>query len=246
MKRPAPPISAPPADQPIPAQVRWALGWLKAHSTKATRDGMARYAIPSDRAFGVTVKDLKALGKILGRHHALALALWKTGWYEARMLTAFVGDPDQITAPQMDRWCKDFDSWAICDTLCFNLFDRTPHAWSKVAAWSRRRAELEKRTAFALLWSLALHDRQATDARFLAGLTLIERAASDDRNFVKKAVGMALKAIGRRSRPLHAAATAVATRLAPSPDPSARWIGTDALRELAARKPATAPRAPSR
>ena len=115
-------------------QVQWVLKWLKAHSTKATLDGMSRYAIPSDKAFGVAMKDMKALGKKLGQNHALALALWETGWYEARMVTSFVADPSAITAAQMDRWCKDFDNWAYCDTLSFNLFDRTPHAWAKVEA----------------------------------------------------------------------------------------------------------------
>jgi 3-methyladenine DNA glycosylase AlkD len=219
----------------VEAQVRAALDWLKAHATRSTLEGMARYAIPSDRAFGVAMKDMKALGKQLGRNHPLALALWKTGWYEARMLTAFVADPAQLTAAQMDRWCQDFDNWAYCDTLCFNLFDRTPHAWKKVTSWSRARGEFQKRTAFALLWSLALHDRTAPDARFLEGLALIEEAADDDRNFVKKAVSMALKAVGKRNAALAKAAMASAARLAQSPEDSARWIGKDALRELRSR-----------
>jgi 3-methyladenine DNA glycosylase AlkD len=82
-------------------------------------------------------------------HHPLALALWDTGVYEARMLCSFVDDPALITPAQMDRWCHDFDNWAICDTMCFNLFDRTPHAWAKVTQWSRKRNEFAKRTAFA-------------------------------------------------------------------------------------------------
>jgi 3-methyladenine DNA glycosylase AlkD len=224
----------------IDQQVQETLAWLKGHASKATLAGMARYAIPSDRAFGVAMKDMKALGKRLGRNHPLALALWDTGWYEARMVTAFVADPTRITATQMERWCKDFDSWAICDTLCFNLFDRTPHAWAKVTRWATLRGEFQKRTAFALLWSLAAHDRQAPDQRFRDGLRLIERAASDDRNFVKKAVSMALKAIGKLRRPLRPEAVALATRLAASPQPAARWIGQDALRGLGgsrARKP---------
>lgn len=216
----------------VEAQVRAALDWLKAHATKSTRDGMVRYAIPSDNAFGVSMKDMKALGKQLGRNHALALALWKTGWYEARTLTAFVADPAQLTAAQMDRWCKDFDSWAICDTLCFNLFDRTPHAWGKVAKWRKERGEFQKRTAFALLWSLALHDKGAGDQPFLEGLKFVEEAAGDDRNFVKKAVNMALKAVGKRSRSLAKEAVATARRLAQSEEASARWIGKDALRAL--------------
>lgn len=194
---------------------------------------MARYAIPSDNALGVPMRDIKALGTKLGRNHDLAAALWATGVYEARVLCSFVGDPAKLTPAQMDRWCKDFDSWAICDTMCFNLFDRSPHAWAKITEWSSRRGEFEKRTAFALLWSLSMHDKRADDKQFVRSLVLIERAADDERNFVKKAVNMALRAIGKRNRALNAAAVATARRLAASDDDTARWIGRDALRELA-------------
>lgn len=224
---PSQPGQAPRMDQ----QVKDVMAWLKKHSTKATLDGMARYAIPSDDALGVAMKDIKALGKQLGQNHELALALWQTGCYEARLLTSFVADPAALTAAQMDRWCQDFDNWAYCDTLSFNLFDRSPHAWAKVKKWSREKGEFQKRTAFALLWSLALHDKRSGDEPFLAGLELIETAAGDDRNFVKKAVAMALKAVARR-KSLRAPALAVAARLAKSPAPSAQWIGKDALREL--------------
>ena len=214
------------------AQVESALVWLKRHSTKSTRDGMARFAIPSDHAYGVSMKDIKALGRTIGCNHALAAALWETEVYEARMLASFVGDPEKLTPAEMDRWCKDFDNWAFCDALSFNLFDRSPHAWSKVAEWSKRRKEFEKRTAFALLWSLTVHDKRAGDDQFIRGLALIEEAAADERNFVKKAVNMALRAIGKRNRVLNTAAVAVAQRLANSKDPTERWVGKDALREL--------------
>jgi 3-methyladenine DNA glycosylase AlkD len=132
----------------------------------------------------------------------------------------------------MDRWVRDFDNWAICDTACFALFDRTPHAWCKVAQWSRRREEFIKRTAFALLWSLTVHDKRAGDESFIQGLRLIEQAATDERHFVKKAVNMALRAIGKRNAALNAAAVAVAQRLSVSTQAAARWVGKDALREL--------------
>ena len=213
-------------------QVEFALTWLKRHSTKATLQGMARYAIPSDHAYGVAMKDIKALGTMLGRNQPLAVALWATGVYEARMLASFVGDPERLTAAQMERWCKDFDNWALCDAMSFNLFDRTPHAWAKVAQWSSRDHEFEKRTAFALLWSLTVHDKSAADEAFKQGLRLIEREASDERHFVKKATNMALRAIGKRNRALNSSAVIVARRLANSQDATARWIGKDALREL--------------
>jgi 3-methyladenine DNA glycosylase AlkD len=220
---------------PLEEQVRSALAWLKSHSTQATLDGMVRYAIPSDHAYGVAMRDIKAFGKTLGANHALAIALWDTGVYEARMLTSFVADPKQLTPEQMDRWCEDFDNWAFCDAMCFNLFDRSPHAWAKVTEWSSRRNEFEKRTAFALLWSLTVHDKLSGDEPFLQGLALIEREAGDERNFVKKAVNMALRAVGKRNRTLCAAAVEVAQRLASSQDATARWVGKDALRELTKR-----------
>ena len=201
------------------------LAWLERRGTKRNRDGMARYAIVTPKVFGVSVADVRGLGKTIGRDHRLAEPLWKTGWYEARMLAAFVADPARVTPAQMDRWARDFDNWAICDTMCFHLFDRSPHAWPKIRQWSRSRDEFVKRAAFALLASVALHDKQAPDAPFLAALPLVERAAADDRNFVKKGVSWALRGVGRRTAALHSPSVALARRLAASDEPAARWVG---------------------
>jgi 3-methyladenine DNA glycosylase AlkD len=206
---------------------------LKRLATKATLDGMARYGIPSDNAFGVPVNAIQKLAKQLGRNHELAEQLWQTGHYEARMLAAYVGDPALVTPAQMDRWCGDFDSWAIVDTICFVLFDKSPHAWPKVTKWAKKKDEFGKRAAFALLACLALHDKDAEDDRFVELLPLVEKAATDERNFVKKGVSWALRAMGRRGAELRKAATALARGLAASSDATARWIGKDALRDLA-------------
>ncbi|MDZ4780018.1 MAG: DNA alkylation repair protein [Planctomycetia bacterium] len=227
-----PQISGEITESEIERQVVSAIAALKRRATKRTLDGMARFAIPADRAFGVTVADIRLLAKRLGRDHALAGALWKSGWYEARMLAAFVAEPAKLTAAEMDRWCRDFDNWAICDTVCFHLFDRTPLAWKKLAPWSKRKPEFEKRAAFALLWGLSVHDKEGPDASFIAGLRLVEAAANDDRNFVKKAVNMALRAVGKRNAALHGAAIATGQSLTESANPTARWTGKGALREL--------------
>jgi 3-methyladenine DNA glycosylase AlkD len=209
-----------------------ALDWLKGHATKAALEGMARYGLPSDRALGVAVRDIQSVAKRLGRNHELASQLWATGWYEARLLASYVDDPACVTSSQMDQWCRDFDNWGVCDTVCFVLFDRTPHAWSKVAKWAGRDQEFVKRGAFALLWGLTVHDKAASDDPFVKGLALVERAAEDDRHWVKKAVNMALRATGKRNLALNAAAIEVAERLCASPSATARWVGKDALREL--------------
>ncbi len=222
------------ATVPVEKQVQEALAWLKRHGTKARRDGMARYGIPLGNAYGVTMPDIQKLGKQLGKRHELALALWDTGQYEARLLCAYVDVPGAVTPAQMDRWARDFDSWAVCDTLCFALFDRTPHAWKKVEQWSGKRDEFVKRAAFAMLASLTIHDRNADRALFLRGLELIEREAGDARNFVSKAVNWALRSIGKKRDPeLKKAAVAVATRLSASAEAAPRWVGKDALRDIA-------------
>ncbi|CAN5589027.1 DNA alkylation repair protein [soil metagenome] len=209
-----------------------AVAWLERRGSQRNREGMARYGIRSEHVLGVLVGDLRTFAKQLGRDHALSLALWKTGIYEARMLAAFVAEPERVTPALMNRWARDFDNWAICDTVCFHLFDRTPHVFAKVTEWSDAQEEFIRRAAFALLASFAGHDKSTADEPFLRGLRLVERAASDERNFVKKAVSWALRRIGQRNQALHAAALEVAQRLAASPEKTRRWIGKDALRDL--------------
>src|SRR4051812_31339199 len=225
-KRPTPPASR-------AHTATSALAWLERHATKATRDGMARYGVQSDNALGVTMASMKVLANEVGPSHEVAAALWGIGVYETRMVAALVDEPARVTAAQMDQWAKDFDNWGICDTACFALFDRAPHAWKKVAQWRDRREEFVRRAAFALLWGLTVHDKQAADSSFVDGLRYIEKAATDERHFVKKAVNMALRAVGKRNVALNSAAVTVARRLAESDDETAAWVGRDALRELA-------------
>jgi 3-methyladenine DNA glycosylase AlkD len=213
-------------------RVAEALSWLKKHSKKSVRDGMSRYAIPNDKALGVLMGDIQKLGRQLGRDHALALALWKTDVYEARMLCAYVDEPDRVTPAQMDAQAREFDNWAVCDTLCFALWVCTPHAFAKIRKWANHRDEYVKRASFALLASMALRHKESTDAEYVRLLPLVKKAASDERNFVKKAVSWALRGIGRRSIALNRKSIALAKLLAGSEAAAPRWIGKDALREL--------------
>lgn len=225
--------------QPAPKDdVPSVLATLKRLSKPRIREEMSsRYGIVTRDAFGVRMSDMQQVAKKLGRNHELALALWETGNYEARTVAAFVAEPGRVTPALMDRWCRDFDNWAICDSVCFHLFDRTPHAFAKIAQWAGRREEFQKRAAFALLACVALHDKSAANESFARCLPLIEAAATDERNFVKKAVSWALRAIGGRSTELRAAASTLAQRLATATDPTSRWTGRDALRALSKKAP---------
>lgn len=210
-----------------------ALAALRDKATNHDRENMARFGIDAPKAFGVSMANMQKIAKAIGRRHDLAQALWETGWYEARMLASLIDDPAQVTPQQMDLWCADFDNWGIVDTVCFKLFDQVDGAFDKVALWADRDDEFQKRAAFALLACLALHGKGGGDQPFLDGLALIEREAADDRNFVKKGVNWALRAIGGKASPvLKAAALDTSRRLAASTDPAARWCGKDALRQL--------------
>ncbi|MEM9381651.1 MAG: DNA alkylation repair protein [Planctomycetota bacterium] len=213
-----------------------ALAWLAEKATKKAIADLDRYGITAVDPFGVTVGDLKKYAKTVEPDHGLAAALWDSGRYEARMLATMVDEPARVTVRQMNAWARDFDSWAIVDTACFHLFDRTAHAWGRIPVWAKTRPEFTKRAAFALLWSLSTHDKAADDAAFVDGLAIVERAADDEREYVKKGVNMALRAVGKRNRTLHRAALATAKRLAKRGDAAARWIGSYAERELSSDK----------
>lgn len=221
-------LTEPPVIPPVPA----ILDELRALGQADRRGGMARYGINTDAAFGVTIPELRALAKRLGRRQDLSLALWDTGFHEARILAGMVGEPAEVDAGQMETWAAAFDSWDLCDQVLMNLFEKTDLRWAKAHEWAGRDAEFVKRAGYALMARLAVSDKQADDDRFAALLPLIERAADDPRNFVKKAVNWALRQIGKRNRRLHPQALACAERIAARDSKPARWIANDAIREL--------------
>jgi len=225
------------------------LDGLRSLGSAKNRAGMARYGINVDNAFGVSIYELRKVAKRLGTDHELALALWNTGNHEARLLACFVDDPAAVTKEQVEAWARDFDSWDICDQATTSLFDLTRHAWATAVEWADHDEAWVKRGGFALMAGLAVHDRAATDRAFTRLLPLIERAAWDDRNFVKKAVNWALRNIGKRNRALNTAAISCAEGILAAANKraggerggdaamrSARWVATDTLRELGSDK----------
>ena len=196
---------------------------------------MARFGIRPPQAYGVSTPAIRAIAKEIRRDQVLASVLWQTGVLEARILATMVADPERISEKEIETWVTDFDCWAVCDSACLALIWKTPFAWRKVAEWSTREREYERRAAFALIAVLAVHDKRATAKQFRAALRLVKKAATDERNFVKKAVNWALRQIGKRDAESYAAAIEVAAELAASKSRSERWIGSDALRELNAK-----------
>jgi len=196
------------------------------------KEGMARFGIDSHDALGVTGPALQRLAKELGRDHELALELWELDIHEAKMLAPMIDEPDKVTEEQMDRWAQAIHSWDICDLACSNLFDRTPFYSNKIREYVKREGEFMRRIGFVLMATSAVHDKDAPDKQFLSYLPLIRKYSTDERNFVKKAVNWALRQIGKRNRYLHKEALKLAKELKGSDDRSARWIGSDAFREL--------------
>jgi 3-methyladenine DNA glycosylase AlkD len=176
------------------------------------------------------------MARKIGRDPALARNLWTSGIHEARILACLIDDPGTISRRELNARIRDIDSWDICDLFCNNLVVDVPFAWKLALDWINRRAEFVRRAGFSTLASLAVHDRNAVDADFIAVLPLLAGAADDERNYVRKAVNWALRQIGKRNRKLHRAALALARTLRKQPARSARWIAADAIRELTSPK----------
>lgn len=205
---------------------------LQALGDKHNLAGMAHYGIRTDRSFGVKGSDLKHLARQYKGQHSVALDLWTTGWREARILAAYIGDPKLLTPDLMDAWVKDFDSWDICDTTTNQLFRYNPHSYDKALEWSLSDDVFVRRAGFALMAGLALKTSHLSDEQYEPFLERIRATSTDDRNMVKKAVNWALRQIGKRNAALNKRAISVAEELLSTGDSTARWIATDALREL--------------
>ncbi len=205
---------------------------LKARARPDQVAEMARYGMAADRRLGVSVPDMRKLAKEIGKDHQLALGLWKVGIPEARIVAGMIGEPEKLTEQQMEDWVKDINSWDVCDQVCMNLFDKTPLAWKKVRDWSKREEEFVKRAAFALIACLAWHDKEAKDEEFIKLFPVIRRGATDERNYVKKAVNWALRHIGKRNPNLNRAAIKAAREIRRIDSRAARWIASNAIREL--------------
>ena len=214
------------------ASVEEVLERLETKAKPGQIEGMARYGIVVERRLGVSIPDLREIAKELGKNHKLALELWKTGIAEARILAAMTDDPDNLVEEQMEDWVKDINSWDICDQVCMNLFEKTPLVWQKIIDWSEREEEFVKRTAFALIACLACHDKKSEDEKFIELFPLIVREATDERNFVRKAVNWALRNIGKRNLNLNKAAINTAKEIQRLDSKAARWIASDTIREL--------------
>lgn len=194
--------------------------------------GMAKFGMSPENRLGISIPNLRKIAKEIGKSHLLALELWRSGFAEARILASMVDRPDDVTDIQMEDWVSDFNSWDICDQVCMNLFDKTQFVWDKIILWVNRDEEYVKRAGFALIAILAVHDKHSDDARFKDLFSLIVQAASDDRNYVKKAVSWALRNIGKRNQNLNKEAMKVARQLQQSNSKTARWIGSDTIRDI--------------
>src|SRR5947208_942058 len=172
---------------------------LQQHANPQAVQGMARFDISSARTLGVSIPVLRGIAKDIGRDHPLALELWRSGIHEARILSSMIADPRMVSPEQMEEWVKDFDTWDVCDQVCGNLFDKTPYAYQKAVEWCHREPEFVRRAGFVMMAELAVHDKQASDEAFLQFFSLIKQYATDERNFVKKAVSWALRQIGKRN-----------------------------------------------
>lgn len=213
-------------------QLEQVLDQLKALSDPKAVEGMARFGINPENTFGVSIPDLRNMAKQIGRNRQLAQQLWDSKIHEARILASMVDDPKQVTNDQMERWVLDFDSWDVCDQCIMNLFGRTSFAYQKAVDWSSRNEEFVKRAAFVLMARTAVSDKKASDDKFSVFFPLIKRESGDSRNYVKKAVNWALRQIGKRNLALNKQAIQTAQEIKELGSKSARWIASDALREL--------------
>lgn len=193
---------------------------------------MAKYGINPEFALGIKIPVLRSLAGEIGTNHNLALRLWDKKYHEGRILASMIAGKKETTPELCEKWMKDFNSWDLCDQTCMNLFEKLPYIWEKVPGWCKLEPEFEKRTGFVMIARLAVSDKKSTDDRFLPFGSLLLEGAVDERNFVKKAVNWAIRQVGKRSLMLNKEMIVLSRQLLETDSKAARWIASDALREL--------------
>lgn len=191
-----------------------------------------KFGIESKNALGIYQRDLKDLAKEIGIDNTLAVSLFDSEIYEARLLCSKIHDPSALTASLMDSWVSTFENWEICDSFCMGFFAKSVHASGKALEWSESEAEFIKRAGFAIMASYGFANKHEANEIFERFLVVVEREADDDRKYVKLSASWALRNIGKRNVDLRNAAMDVAERISRSDSPSAKWIARDALKEL--------------
>lgn len=209
---------------------------LKSLSNPKNVAGMARFGINPKNTLGISVYVLRDIAKKIGKSHKLAQQLWDSEIHEARILAGFIDKPSEVTERQMEKWVRDFDSWDVCDQVCGNLFDKTKFAYKKAFEWSKRKEEFVKRAGFVLMATLSVHDKNSKDKDFDKFFPIIKKHSIDERNFVKKAVNWALRQIGKRNLNLNKKAVKFAKEIQKNNHRTAKWIATDAIKELTSEK----------
>ena len=205
---------------------------LESIANPSAAEGMARYGIISAKVYGIRIPVLRAMAKGVDCNHKLALELWRHNSRETRILAGMIDEPQKVSEGEMDNWARDFDSWEVCDQVIMNDFEKTRFAWEKAVAWSGSEKEYVKRAGFVLMARLAVSDKVAPDEAFEPFFPIMVQESGDNRDIVQKAINWALRQIGKRNMNLHARALATAREIGVEGSPGAKWIASDALREL--------------
>lgn len=209
---------------------------LEKEANASQAKSIERWGISAEKAYGIKLPVLRKLAKEIGKDTRLAKQLWNEGHHEGKLLAGLVADPREVSLELMDKWVSEIYSWDVCDQLCINLLVKLDDRWSLPERWAHHESEYIRRAGLVMIVSLRIHDKKAKDEDFEAFFPLLKQYATDERNFVKKAVNWAIRELGKRSIDHHPAMIALCHELLEMDSKSAKWSARDALRELESEK----------
>jgi len=191
-----------------------------------------KFGITSNNALGIYHKKLNELARKIPKEDRIAIELFNSNIYEARLLCSKIFNPENLTEEFMDKWTSTFENWEICDSFCMGLFAKSKYAIPKAIEWSKRNKEFEKRAGFTTIAAYCMADKESQNDLFEQFFPIIKRECIDDRVYVKKAVNWALRNIGKRNIDLKLEAISVAEEILKIKNKTAKWIAKNALKEL--------------
>lgn len=205
---------------------------LQAQSSDQYRQNIIKLGIPAQTCIGVSTGNIRQLAKTLDKSPQLAHELWVSGYHEARLLAVLLWDKKSITLDEAQTLMNDVISWDLCDHLCKNLLLKLPGYETLIPQWVHSAHLYQKRAAYTLIASRAVHDKKLTADDIDHYLQMIITYSDDDRLHVKKAISWALREIAKIDTTTQEKALLTAHELIQSTNKARIWIGKDALKEL--------------
>ena len=172
------------------------------------------------KSFGIGLTKLRKLAKQIGRDHSLALKLWESDIYDAKVIGLLIDEPKLITREQVEKQVEELKEGFLAHVFssCDSTLTKTPFVFQLCQDWMDHDCQSRRRCAYGLLYELSRTKKSIDgldEAFFMERILFIQNNIHSEEKWVRESMNTALMGIGKRTTKLNAAAIKAAKKIGP-------------------------------